>query len=82
MYRAQRVDEKNDAICLVMFASKVMAIRMSKMYFLFNTEKNRPSLGTCVRYLSLIWLFYKILWIMEFCRTISTLSTFKNTGFH
>ena len=48
-YRAQRVDEKNDAICLVMFTSKVMVIRMSKMahlmYFLFNTEKNRHSLG-------------------------------------
>ena len=49
MYGAQRVDEKNDVICLVMFASKVMVIRMSKMahlmYFLLNTEKNRPSLG-------------------------------------
>ena len=48
-YRAQRVDEKNDVICLVMFTSKVMVIRMSKMahlmYFLLNTEKNRPSLG-------------------------------------
>ena len=48
-YRAQRVDEKNDVICLVMFNSKVMVIRMSKMahlmYFLLNTEKNRPSLG-------------------------------------
>ena len=42
-YRAQRVDEKNDVICLVMFTSKVMVIRMSKMahlmYFLLNTEK-------------------------------------------
>ena len=48
-YRAQRVDEKNDVICLVMFTPKVMVIRMSKMahlmYFLLNTEKNRPSLG-------------------------------------
>ena len=48
-YRAQRVDEKNDVIRLVMFTSKVMVIRMSKMahlmYFLLNTEKNRPSLG-------------------------------------
>ena len=48
-YRAQRVDEKNDVICLVIFTSKVMVIRMSKMahlmYFLLNTEKNRPSLG-------------------------------------
>ena len=42
-YRAQRVDEKNDVVRLVMFTSKVMAIRMSKMaylmYFLLNTEK-------------------------------------------
>ena len=48
-YTAQRVDEKNDVIRLVMFTSKVMVIRMSKMaylmYFLLNTEKNRPSLG-------------------------------------
>ena len=45
-YRAQRVDEKNDVIRLVMFTSKVMVIRMSRtaylMYFLLNTEKNRP----------------------------------------
>ena len=49
MYWAQRVDKKNDVICLVMYTSKVMVIRMSKMahlmYFLLNTEKNRPSLG-------------------------------------
>ena len=48
-YTAQRVDEKNDVIRLVMFTSKVMVIRMSKMaylmYFLFNIEKHRPSLG-------------------------------------
>ena len=45
-YRAQRVDEKNDVVRLVMFTSKVMAIRMSKMaylmYFLLNTEKTDP----------------------------------------
>ena len=55
-YRAQRVDEKNDVICLVMFTSKVMVIRMSKMahlmYFLLNTEKNRPSLGKWIRCLN------------------------------
>ena len=49
MYWAQRVDKKNDVICLVMYTSKVMVIRMSKMahlmYFLLSTEKNRPSLG-------------------------------------
>ena len=30
-YRAQRVDEKNDVIYLVMSTSKVMVIKMSKM---------------------------------------------------
>ena len=49
MFRAQRVDENNDVICLVMFTSKVTVIRMSKMahlmYFLLNTEENRPILG-------------------------------------
>ena len=48
-YRAQRVDEKIVVICLVMFTSKVMVIRMSKMahlmYFLLNTKKNRHSFG-------------------------------------
>ena len=46
-YRAQRVDEKNDVVRLVMFTSKVMAIRMSKMaylmYFLLNTEKKKQT---------------------------------------
>ena len=62
MYRAQRVDEKNDVICLVMYTSKVMVIRMSKMthlmYFLLNAEKNRPSLGKWVRYLNASERFY------------------------
>ena len=44
-YWAQRVDEKNNVIRLVMFTPKVMVIRMSKMahfmYFL-NTEKTDP----------------------------------------
>ena len=44
-YSAHRVDEKDDAICLVMFTSKVMVIWMSKMtylmYFLLNTEKTQ-----------------------------------------
>ena len=61
-HRAQRVDEKNDVICLVMFTSKVSVIRMSKMahlmYFLLNTEKNRPSLGKWVRYLNASERFY------------------------
>ena len=45
-YRAQKVNEENDVIRLVMFTSKVMVIRMSRMaylmYFLLKTEKNRP----------------------------------------
>ena len=57
-YRSQKVDEKNDVIRLVMLTSKVMIIRMSKMaylmYFLFNTEKNRPSLGKIFK---CIWKF-------------------------
>ena len=55
MYRAQRVDEKNDVICLVMYTFKIMVIRMSKMahlmYFLLNAEKNRPSLGMMFKYI-------------------------------
>ena len=57
-YRAQSVDEENDVICLVMFPSNVMVIRMSKMahlmYFLLITEKNRPSLGKIFK---CIWNF-------------------------
>ena len=45
-YRARRIDEQNDVIRLVMFTSKVMVIRISKMahlmYFLLNTEKTDP----------------------------------------
>ena len=43
MYRAQRVDEKNDVICVVMFTSKVMILECEKkphlMFILLNTEK-------------------------------------------
>ena len=46
MYRAQRLDEKNDVIRVVMFTSKFMVLRMSKMaylmYFLLSTEKTDP----------------------------------------
>ena len=42
-YRAQRVDEKNDVICVVMFTSKVMILECEKkphlMFILLNTEK-------------------------------------------
>ena len=43
MDRAQRVDEKNGIIYLVMFTPRVMVIKMSKMahfmYFLLDTAK-------------------------------------------
>ena len=43
MGSAQRVDEKNRIICLVMFTSRVMVINMSKMihflYFLLMAAK-------------------------------------------
>ena len=42
-YKTQRVDEKIDAIRLVMLTPKIMVIRMSKiahfMYFLLDTGK-------------------------------------------
>ena len=54
-FRAQRVDEENDVIRLVMFTSKVMVIRMSRMvylmYFLLNTEKKQTSLGEIFQYI-------------------------------
>ena len=86
-YRAQKVDEKKDVIRLIMFTSKVMVIRISKiahlMYFLHNTQKTDP---VWVRYLKASERSYlallQILWIMEFCPTINKLSIFKNTGFH
>ena len=47
--RAQRVDEKNEFICLVIFTSRVMVIKMSEMvyflYFQLITAKNCTSLG-------------------------------------
>ena len=53
--RAQRVDEKNQVIRLVIFTPRVMVIRMSKMahfmYLLLDTAKIRSSLGkifTCI----------------------------------
>ena len=80
-YRAQRVDEKNDVIRLVMFTSKRMVIRMSKMahlmYFLLNTEK-KIQLGKWVRYLNPSERSYVAL----LQNTISKPSTLKNTGFH
>ena len=47
--RAQRVDEKNRVIRLVMFTPRVMVIKMSKMlyfmYFLLHTAKNQSQFG-------------------------------------
>ena len=50
MDSAQRVDEKNGAICLVIiFTPRVMVIKMSKMahflYFLQMTAKNQLQFG-------------------------------------
>ena len=49
VYRAQRVDEKNGVIRLVMLTLRVMVIRMSKMvhfmYFLMNTAKHQSQSG-------------------------------------
>ena len=50
MDRAQRVDEKNGVICLViMFTSRVMIIRMSKvsnfLYFVLMIAKNQSQFG-------------------------------------
>ena len=48
-YIAQRVDEKNGIIRLVMFAPRVMIIKMSKMahfmYFLLDPTKNQSQFG-------------------------------------
>ena len=50
MDRAQRVDEKNEVICLVIvFTLGVMVIKMSKMvhflYFLLMPAKNQSQFG-------------------------------------
>ena len=49
MDRAQRVDEKNGIIYLVMFTPRVMVIKMSKMahfmYSLLDTTKNQSQFG-------------------------------------
>ena len=49
-HRAQRVDEKNGVICLViMFAPRVMVIKVSQMshflYFLLMPVKNQSQFG-------------------------------------
>ena len=45
MNRAQRLDENNAVICLVLFTPRVMVIKMSKlahsMYFLLIAAKNQ-----------------------------------------
>ena len=49
MDRAQRVDEKNGVICLVMFTPRLTVIKMSKMarfmYFLLDNAKNQFQFG-------------------------------------
>ena len=43
MDRAQRVNEKNEVICLIMFTSRVIVIKMSKMahFFVFSAKKKK-----------------------------------------
>ena len=48
-YRAQRVDEKNDVIFLVMFTFKVMVIRLWQMAYF----SDRPSLGKMIFHVNL-----------------------------
>ena len=47
--RAQRVEEKNGVICLVMFTPRFTVIQMSKMarfmYFLLDTAKDQFQFG-------------------------------------
>ena len=51
--RAQKVDEKDGVILLVMFTLRVMVIKMSKMvhfmYFLVNTAKNQSRFGQDIK---------------------------------
>ena len=58
--------------------------QMYLMYFLLNAEKKHAKFAQDIlmHLKGLIWSFYKILWIMEFRRTIRKLLTFKNTGIH
>ena len=52
-YRAQRVDEKNDVICVVMFTSKVMVIRMwKKASFNVYSAEYRKTDQVWARYLN------------------------------
>ena len=55
MDRAQRVDEKNGVIYLViMFTSRVIVITMSKMaeIFLFSADESKKSVTVWLKYLS------------------------------
>ena len=55
MDRAQRVDEKNGVIYLViMFTSRVIVIKMSKMaeIFLFSADESKKSVTVWIKYLS------------------------------
>ena len=68
---------------LVMFTSRVMVIKMSKMadfmYFLLETGKYQFQFGQDIY--GLIWPCQKIILTIYFRATISKISTFKNTGF-
>ena len=53
MDRAQKVDEKNGIICLViMFTSRGIFIKMSKMahFFVFSADGNKKSVTVWAKY--------------------------------
>ena len=82
---AQKVDEKNGVICLViMFNPRVIVIfECQKWLIVFSTDDSKAQFGQNISvYLEdLIYLFQKILWITGFWATISKMSTFENTRF-
>ena len=82
---AQKVDEKNGVICLViMFNPRVIVIfECQKWLIVFSTDDSKAQFGQNISvYLEdLIYLFQKILWIIGFWATISKMSTFENTRF-
>ena len=70
--RTQRKDEKIGVICLViMFGSGVMVIKMSKMAdflcFLLIPANNQSQFGEIIymRLKDIIYLFQKMLWIVD-----------------
>ena len=86
--RAQRKDEKNGVSCLIMFASEVMVVKMSKMAHLsvFSADASKTSVRIWRKYLDASGRSYLALlenamdcWIWA---TISKISTFEDIEFH